>query len=198
MAYQSEFPIFNWGDPVDHTNRVISDKPIFCPFTVVIDTREQAPWAFRGFRGDARQKFRPLVIQTVRAGLRSGDYSIQGCEHRISVERKSLADAFSTFTQERDRFERELLRLSDMDFAAVVIEGGWQDLIDGPSKPDKSELHSEVIGKTVYRSILAWSQRFPRIHWFPMPSRSQAEDTAFRLLERWWLDEEYKIKKGDW
>jgi len=192
-----DLPALTWGDPVDHSNRDERDDPLACPFIIAIDTREQAPWSFTGFRADSQKKFRPLVIHTETKTLQSGDYSIVGFESRLSIERKSLSDAFSTFTTDRERFERELVRLNRMDFAAVVIEAGWEALIAGPQRIDKSELHSQVIGKTVYRSMLAWSQRFPRVHWFPMPSRQLAEHTCFRLLERWWKDEADRVKRLD-
>lgn len=200
MTSTALFPDFTAptaSDPVDHNNRDVCNAPAICPFTVVIDTREQAPFTFRGLRNDSDRKYRPLVVRSVVQGLPTGDYSIEGFEHRISVERKSLPDAFSTFTTDRERFERELVRLNFMDFGAVVIEAGWDALIDGPERIDRTEQHRRVIGKTVYRSILAWAQRFPRVHWFPMPTRQEAEHTTFRLLERWWEDEKWKLRKRD-
>lgn len=196
-------PIIAWGDHVDRDNRVIDTNPIINPFTVVIDTREQHPYTFNGFTEDSAKKYRPLVIHTTVRGLLSGDYAIEGLELYMAVERKSLADAFATFTTDRDRFERELDRLNQMPFAAVVIEAGWEAIFRGPMRPDRSEEQSRLIGKTCYRSILAWSQRFPRVHWFPMPDRLSAERTTFRLLQRFhkdWTDkakaEQRKSQRG--
>ncbi len=189
------FDDFEWSDPVDHSNRKTRDEPLMNPFRIIIDTREQAPWQFTGFKADAKKKYRPLIIDTITTGLQSGDYSIEGHELAISIERKSLADAFSTFTTGRERFERELERLSRMTYAAVIIEASWEDILAGPKNPSTSVTHQQTIGKTVYRSILAWSQRFPRIHWFPMGSRAMAESTCFRILERYWLDWEWKQKE---
>ena len=181
----SELPSFNWGDHVNHENRVTEDTPVICPFSITIDTREQAPWSFTGIKTDSAKKYRPLVVNTETRTLPTGDYSIYGMEADICIERKSPSDAFSTFTVDRDRFERELERMAAMRWSAVIIECGWEQIFAGPQRLEKSAKHSEVIGKTVYRSILAWSQRFPMVHWFPMPSRLHAERTAFRLLERW-------------
>ncbi len=145
---------------------------------VVVDNREQRPFDFLGLRCDQADGGGPLTIPTVRGTLASGDYSLQGFETRVAVERKSLADLYSTLGQGRDRFERELERLAAMEFAAVVIEATWPELCADPPP------HTELPPKIVFRSILAWSVRYPRIHWFPAGPRRLAEVTTFRLLER--------------
>jgi len=145
---------------------------------VVIDTREQLPFAFAGFKCDAADGGGPLTVPTRRGTLASGDYSLVGYEHRLAVERKSLADLYGTLGKGRERFERELERLARFDFAAVVIEATWPEVCAEPPP------HAQLPPKTVFRSILAWSVRYPRVHWFPAGPRALAEVTAFRLLER--------------
>lgn len=184
-----QFDSLTWGDPVDHGNRVTEPAPVVCDFTIIVDTREQAPWQFAGMKCDSKKKYRPLIVPTERMGLPTGDYSIVGHHDAIAIERKSPADAFGTFTNDRERFERELVRLQAMThFACVIIECELSELVEGPKSPLKSETHSKVIGKTVYRSILAWQQRFRGVHWFLAPGRQAAERLAFRMLERYWVD----------
>lgn len=193
-----DFPPIHWGDPVDHSNRDIRDEPTHSPFEVLIDTREQAPWQFRGLNGDSRRKFRPLVVFTDRATLKTGDYSIKGFDgpNGIVIERKSLADLFGTLTHDRERFVRELERMQEFRVSAVVIEGGWDQIIMGPRRSDQTDEHSKVIGKTVFRSIIAFQCRY-RTQWLPMPSRNTAEQAAFRLLERFWWDREDERKAAE-
>jgi ERCC4-type nuclease len=62
-----------------------------CPFTVVVDSREQLPYEFLGMVGPAGEA---LVVPTKVKGLASGDYSIEGMGDRIAIERKSLDDLF--------------------------------------------------------------------------------------------------------
>lgn len=102
---------------------------IECPFTVAIDTREQAGFPFVGFKADSPNAHLPLTISTEVKTLKTGDYSAVGFEHRISIERKSPQDAYQTFSHERDRFERELERLAEMEFGAVVIESSMINLV---------------------------------------------------------------------
>jgi ERCC4-type nuclease len=160
---------------------------LVCPFTIVIDSREQAPYSFRGLIADARHKRRPLIVRTEIRGLASGDYSLAGHEDQIAVERKSLDDLYATLGQGRERFERELVRLNELAFAAVVIEAGWSAIVGQPPA------HSKLSPKSVYRSVIAWQQRFPKVHWWPCDTRTFAERTTFRILERFWSENE-KIK----
>lgn len=169
--------------PTLGTNAGISGAgSIAAPFTVVVDSREQTPFAFTGLHGDARHGRQPLTVRTVTAGLSAGDYSIEGFERQVAIERKSLCDLFNTLGQARARFIRELGRLHAMEFAAVVVEAGWEEVLQRP--PPRSRL----LPKTVYRSVLAWQQRYYRVHWWLCPSRGFAEVTTFRMLERFWKD----------
>ena len=153
------------------------------PFTVLIDTREQRPFGFASIRSDAYTGRRPLLVRTLVRTLDAGDYSLVGFERRVSVERKALADLFNTLGQARARFVRELQRLqAAYEFAAVVVEAGWEDILGRP--PPRSRLRP----KTVFRSVVAWQQRYPRVHWWMCPSREFAEVVTFRVLERFWKD----------
>lgn len=157
------------------------------PFTVVVDSREQLPYRFCGLQSDAKHKHKPILVQCLTKTLASGDYSIEGLEHEIAVERKSLADLFGTLGSGRERFERELERLSKMNHAAVVIESSWHEILHSPPR------ESKLLPKTVFRSIAAWSQEFPTIHWWPMGDRIHAESATFRILERYWRKREERI-----
>lgn len=156
--------------------------PAICPFTVVVDTREQIPFSFLDFRTDARDKSRPLVIPTTRHKLHSGDYSIAGLESCVSIERKSLTDLFGTIGRGRRRFERLLGRLNALTVAEVVVEATWPDVLTAP--PMRTKLRP----KTVFRSVLAWKQRFRNVHWTFAGSRRLTEVMTFRMLERFWRD----------
>jgi hypothetical protein len=154
----------------------------FSPFVVAIDTREQHPFTFDGLKDGPPNKLHPLIVKTEGRTLQSGDYSIVGLEDRISVERKSLEDLYGTLTHGRERFERELERLQRMTFSAVVVEASWITVCRRP--PERSQ----VIPKTIYRSILAFSQRYLKTHWYLCDSRRFAEVTTYRILERFWTD----------
>lgn len=78
----------------------------------VIDTREQTPLDL-------------APLRAITGTLATGDYSVCGLEHLIALERKSLQDLVMCVGQERDRFEKELLRLRSYETRAIVIESSW-------------------------------------------------------------------------
>lgn len=160
-----------------------SSRPLQCPFIIAVDSREQAPYSFHGIHADSNQSYRPLLIETSRVTLAQGDYSILDHSHAISIERKSKQDLFGTLSAGRDRFEAELQRLSEQVIhSTVIVEAEWSEILRDP--PEFSKLHP----KTVFRSVLAWQQRFPSVHWLMMPGRRLAELATFRVLDRCWRD----------
>lgn len=146
--------------------------------TVIRDTREQTGYGFSSLTCDASDGGGPLIVPVEVDTLRSGDYSLRGYEDQVAVERKSLPDLFGTLGQGRDRFERELERLSFFRFAAVVVEATLPDVLLSPPR------HSDLNPKTIVRSVLAWQQRMPNVHWWFAGPRPLAEALTFRVLER--------------
>lgn len=160
-----------------------------CPFRVCIDTREQAPFTFQGLRTDAKDGNRQLIVETIPTTLTTGDYSIEGMEGLVSIERKSVADFYGTILAGRDRFERELVRLQEIaaagGYAEIVCEGDWYT--EGPPmRPGDGEAERQKRIKTVYRSVIAWKHRYSLVRWDRWPSRRDAERYVFRVLERFW------------
>jgi ERCC4-type nuclease len=152
-------------------------NPVF-PATVLIDQREQLPYTFADIPADAEAGGGVWQVPTQAARLDAGDYSLDGHATRIAVERKSLADLFGTVGQGRVRFIAELERLNEFPFAAVVIEADWSAIVNDPPR------FSRLSPRTVYRSVIAWQQRYPRVHWWTVPDREWAEVTTFRIFER--------------
>jgi DNA excision repair protein ERCC-4 len=139
---------------------------------IVIDTREQNPYLF---------KVIDPPPETVTATLETGDYSIIGFESQITIERKSMVDAYGTFGKGRARFERELVRMARMKYAAVVIEADWHTILRNPPR------HSLMQPKTIYRSVIAWEQRYG-VHFWACPNRAFAERTTYIILDRFFRD----------
>ena len=88
------------------------------PATIIVDTREQEPYAFD-----------PRLAAAVRRALPAGDYSIEGLEERVAVERKTLDDFVSTVIHSRRRFHEELQKLTGYRAACVVVEAGVLDVL---------------------------------------------------------------------
>jgi ERCC4-type nuclease len=152
-----------------------------CPFKILVDSREQAPYTFAGIPANAEDGGGLVRVETIRFSLPEGDYGLE-LDRRIRIERKSKADLWSTVAQGRGRFEAELARLQERcEWAAVVVEAEWQDAMMQPG-------FSCLNPKSINRSILAWMQRYPRVHWVWRPDRATAEVATFWLLDRWRKD----------
>lgn len=85
---------------------------------LVIDTREQLPWAFNA-----------ELFVCAPGTLRTGDVSVLGLEDVIACERKTLGDAVNTVIHQHTRWRRELYRLSAMDHPLIVIEASVEDIV---------------------------------------------------------------------
>ena len=88
------------------------------PAVIVVDTREIEPYSFD-----------PERVAAVRRALPAGDYSLEGFEDRVAVERKTLEDFVSTVIRARKRFRRELLRLREYETACIVVEASLADVL---------------------------------------------------------------------
>jgi hypothetical protein len=167
------------------------------PFTIVQDSNEGHPWTFEGvkdLRGEdaiVQVEVRPMwnlhemEIMDSLGGMHTiglADYSIDGHEKHVQVERKSVADLFSTLGARRDRFEAEITRLHETcDYACVIVEGTMTKVSrwsgHGPSA-------ASVVG-----TIKQWAIRYGRVHWHMMQSRHDAMQKAFDVFCRYWQDE---------
>ena len=149
-----------------------------CPFTILVDTREQLPYSFDGM---------DVVVPVVVAGLKSGDYSIRGMEDQIACERKSMDDLFGSVTWGRDRFEREIQRLAELPgFAAVIIEATWPEIM-APLEYRPGWIN-QTDPKSVEGTIVAWAIRYPRVSWWPCGDRRGAELRTFSILRKFWKE----------
>lgn len=107
------------------------NAPSFTIPAVIEDTREQTPLPFAALDAEDR-------LPVVRAMLEVGDYSADGLEADIFVERKSLPDLVGAVTHDRDRFIREL------DFAAALPFRWRYLLVVGTSNVMSCEKQLEV------------------------------------------------------
>jgi ERCC4-type nuclease len=87
-------------------------------FTIIVDTREQQPWVFESYT-------------TANKKLDTGDYSIEGLEHLICVERKKSASEFANNVVE-SRFKDVVMRMSNIKYAFLLLEFDLEDLLIYP------------------------------------------------------------------
>jgi len=96
------------------------------PLHIVIDTREQMPWAWD--QNDATTEI---------CGLVAGDYALkEDCEKvkgkqslsvRFALERKSLDDFLGSISSGWDRLNRELTRMESFPARVIIVEGNFSE-----------------------------------------------------------------------
>jgi len=128
---------------------------------VIVDSREQKPYRF--------PRYEVKMLPT-------GDYSIFGLEDKITIERKSHKDAFSSVGNRRDRFRRELERMSDFDYAAIVVEADIKTFLETPA-------FSRMQPKPALNTLIAWSVKYG-VHLFFAGDRLYGNALTLRLLEK--------------
>ncbi len=148
-------------------------------FTIIIDSREQRSYTFQGIK--------PEPPATIIQGLKTGDYSVQGMEHLVCAERKSLTDLFGSVGNGRARFEREMVRMSEMQYGALIIEAQLSTIFTNP--PSRSKMNP----RSVFRTLISWSQKY-NVHVWPVWDREAAEKVTYLILKRFYDD---KVKGRD-
>ncbi len=113
---------------------------------VVVDTREQRPPAV------------DLLLPIIRAKLQTGDYSVQGLEHLVRVERKSLQDLVMSCGRERERFDRCIERLRGFELAVLVIEAS-------ESSVELKQFRGEMSPASILGSVHSWRAKGINIDW---------------------------------
>lgn len=120
---------------------------------VIRDTREKKGqgWFFGGetsFWGG-----------TLTKGVRTGDYTVQGYEKIMCVERKgSAAEFFGNFFDDWPRFERELQRMRKFPVAAIILEFEFEQVINWKDIPHLPESMKAKIDKYAFLSRITEMQ----------------------------------------
>ena len=151
-------------------------KPI-----VLIDSREQTPFSFDGVKN--------WIGGTRDQKLCVGDYSIEGMEHLLSLERKSLVDLISTLMQSRHRFFRACERLAKCRWKAILVEASYEDI-----KSFYEEEYTSAHPNAICGSLDAVEAKFGIPVIYTSKNRALAEEKAASWLSKhftyWHLEKE--------
>jgi len=146
---------------------------------IIADTREKRVFSFSKYDAEVE-----------RAALSTADYSLPGFEDRVGIERKELGDLVGCLMgSNRERFERELRRLSAYEMKAVVIEASMRDVADGLYR-------SQMKPHAVLQSVFAFQVRYA-VPFLFCGDRAGAEYVTYSLLEKfiYEIEQRYRISK---
>lgn len=89
---------------------------------IIIDTREQQPWDF-GFHG----------IATKSQKLETGDYTIEGSDKLICIERKkSTGELAVNLGLKKKQFDAEMERMNEFKYKYLLFEFSINDMLNFP------------------------------------------------------------------
>ncbi len=97
--------------------------------TIFVDSKEQDEYSFNLSKVNVKRK-----------SLKTGDYSLEGFEELVSVERKNPDDFVKTLIPPKKRFQKELQRLTVMPYSCIVVETNLEDIILGKYQSNANPL----------------------------------------------------------
>jgi len=149
---------------------------------VLVDTREREPFALL--------KNHPnWIAGERRVALKTGDYTVEGMERLLCMERKSLADLVACTVTYRRRFLAVCGRLARFPWKAILIEATFEDVKGGF---DLFDIPSEVHPNAVCGLLDAIEAKFGIPVIYTSTARDLATERAASWLSKhftyWWLE----------
>lgn len=135
---------------------------------VAIDSREQEPLQF------SRLESRVVTLPT-------GDYGLLQCPQAAAIERKGSIDELVTCCSgDRDRFERELMRMRAYPFRRLVVVGNRAEI-------ELQRYRSRMAPKAVLHTLSAFEVRYDLpIVYFPDAAAAALQVESWL----WWVARE--------
>lgn len=150
---------------------------------VLVDTREKEPLPL--FRNHPN-----WIAGERRATLKTGDYTIEGMESLICLERKSVADLVACTVVNRERFIAACSRLARFSWKAILVEATFEDIKSGFEHLD---IPSGVHPNAVCGTLDAIEAKFGIPILYTSTVRALATERAASWLSKhftyWWLEQ---------
>lgn len=151
-------------------------KPI-----VIVDSHEQIPFDF--------SEFPNWIEESKRQKLKVGDYSVQGMEDLLVIERKSLSDLITTLMQHRSRFFKLCEKMTKYRWRALFVEASYEDI----KSPYDEDLNTLAHPNAVSGTLDALEARYGIPIIYTSRYRPLAEEKAASWLSKhftyWYLEE---------
>jgi len=154
-------------------------KPI-----VLVDTRERDPFPLHANHPS-------WIAAERRVALKTGDYTVEGMESLLCLERKSLADLVTCTVTCRQRFLAVCRRLARFRWKAIVVEATLEDIKGGF---DVLDIPSGVHPNAVCGLLDAIEAKFGIPVIYTSTVHDLATERAASWLSKhftyWWLEEQ--------
>lgn len=121
-------------------------------FTVIKDTREQDGYYFKAFN---------TCDGMIEHKLDTGDYTIQGLEDKICIERKGCVEELAVnLGQKKHAFLDEIERMKTFQHKFLILEFSLEDLLKFPEEtriPVKNKASLKITGKYMIKCLMEFA-----------------------------------------
>ena len=151
-------------------------------YTVVKDSREQDGYTFDRFTS----RYHECKGMVVRK-LDTGDYSIEGLEDKVCIERKGrISELAINLGKDKHRFMREIKRMKEFPFKFLVLEFSLEDVMsfpEGSDIPDENWNSLKITNKYMLKMLIEF-QMYDDIHVIFCGSKKNAKLVVSSILKR--------------
>lgn len=158
------------------------------PFIVIKDTREQDGYFFSAFNTCAGM---------IEQKLDTGDYTIQGFEDKICIERKGCVEELAVnLGQKKQAFLNEIERMKDFPHKFLILEFSLEDLVKFPEEtriPIKNKASLKITGKYMLKCLFEF-QLYNDVHILFCGNKYNAFLAVSSILKR--INEMYTIGRN--
>lgn len=159
------------------------------PFIVIKDTREQDGYYFKPYNTCAG-----MIDQK----LDTGDYSIQGLEDKICIERKGCVEELAmNLGQKKYAFLDEIARMSSFPHKFLILEFSLEDLVKFPDEtriPIKNKASVKITGKYMLKCLCEF-ELYNNLHVIFCGNKYNAFIMVSSILKR--INEMYTIGRKE-
>lgn len=150
---------------------------------VLVDTREKEPLPLYANHPN-------WIAGERRGSLKTGDYTVEGMEDILCLERKNLADLVACTVTYRRRFIASCARLARFTWKAILVEASFEDIKGGL---DHFDIPSEVHPNAICGTLDAIEAKFGIPIIYSSTARDLAAERAASWLSKhftyWWLED---------
>ena len=153
--------------------------------SIIRDTREQMPY----FDSPLFETY-GVELEILTRKLHAGDYSIEGLEDKILIERKANTGELHGNigkVKHKERFYRELEKLKEAEEAYILCEWPESNNFTFPQNsgiPLSKMKYIKMSSKYFRKLIHEIQEEFPTITFIYCKNRYDAEKQAFKLLKK--------------
>ena len=146
-------------------------------YIIIRDTREKNGWSF---------DFYESCGEIIDQGLKTGDYTAQGLEEHLVIERKATtAELALNLGKKRKQFEAELERMKEFRWAYIICEFSEDNVREFPrnSTVPKSRWKSlRMNGKFMRKCLHNYEEKYG-VKIIFTNNKEEAEEEALRIIQ---------------